>query len=118
MKPMLVAGLALSLAGCQTVKQALDPSLPPPTVPIDQKIAKISEELAKQCALLQTGIVLAGTFTKSEELKKTLIVAEAARAQFCAAPPSDVNSAISTVAAMAIAVNLTLREQQTAAVAK
>ena len=113
MKPFLTLTMALLLAGCQTTTTAVttDPALPPPSAPIDKKIANISEELAKQCALLATGIVLAQTFIDKPEVKKQLKVAEAARAAFCAAPPTDVNTAISTVAAMAIAINLSLREQ-------
>lgn len=110
MKMLIVAGVALALAGCQTVKVSLDPSVPPPQAPIDQKIAKISEELAKQCALLATGIVLVQTF--KPDLKEQLKLAEAARSAFCAKPPTDVNTAIATVAAMAIAVNTALQEKE------
>lgn len=116
MRLIAIAGLAFALAGCQSMKDALDPSLPPPTAPIDAKIAKVSEELAKQCALLATGIVLADTFTSKPEIEKTLKIAEAARASFCAAPPTDVNTAIATVASMAIAINVALRGEQTASV--
>lgn len=108
MKWAVMAG-ALTLAGCQTVAPSTPPAVPASAV--DQKIAEVSKELADQCALLRTGIVLARAFVDKDKAQKVLAVAEAARAQFCAAPPVDTATAIQTVAAMAIAVNQALKEQ-------
>lgn len=110
MRFALVACGALALAGCQTVSTT-PPVAAVPASAVDVKIAQVSKELADQCALLKTGIILARAFVDKERVQKTLVVAEAARSEFCAAPPTDVVSAIQTVAAMALAVNRALKEQ-------
>ena len=100
MTRLLVAPLiALTLAACQTPK----PAAPAPSA-TDQKIAELSAKLAKQCNLVAVGIALGATLNTNPKLDRALASAEAARKSFCAAPPSDINTAIATLADMAQAV--------------
>lgn len=95
---VLVAGLAL--AGCQ-VKPS--PVATVPQAPVDAKIAAVSQELAQYCATAQMGIVLVRALNLSNkpEVRKSLAAAEAARAAFCASPPTDTVTAIGVMAAIA-----------------
>lgn len=84
--------LGLPLAACQT---AAPP--PAPQAPIDQRIAAVSQDLAKNCAALSTGIVLAQVFNKSERMRPILRAAKVTQENFCAAPPANTAEAIKLV---------------------
>lgn len=97
---LIVPVLGLALTACQTMKPPVDPA-PSPT---DQKIAELSTRLAKQCNTVAVAIALGAAFNTNPKLDKAITTAEAARKAFCAAPPSDINTAIATLADMAQAI--------------
>jgi hypothetical protein len=110
---MIAAGAMLALTACQTTQTAapIAPNVPP-AAKVDDKIAAVSAELAKQCMLLAIGLMTAKSFVTDEKGIKAIDAAEEARKEFCLAPPTDLNTAILTVAKMAIAVNASLKPQK------
>lgn len=105
-KLLIVTLVTISTVACNQQKPA---TTVPTAAPIDQKIAKVSQELAQQCATLATVITLAEIYNTKPEVDKALAAGEAARKAFCANPPSDVNTAIASVADIAIAISTELR---------
>lgn len=101
-KFLLIPVLALTLAACQTKAPAPVPA--PGASATDQKIAELSTKLAKQCNTVAVAIALGAAFNTNPKLDKAITTAEAARKAFCAAPPSDINTAIATLADMAQAI--------------
>lgn len=105
----ILTALCLSLALSSCVSQGGGSVVVATTV--DAKIAAASEKLAKECTLLAIAIESGRLFTNSAKVQRALDVAEAGRATFCASPPTNVNSAIVTVANMAVAVNVALAQK-------
>lgn len=111
MRAAILATCALALAGCQTTGPT-PPAAAVPAAPIDAKIAKVSADLAKNCALLQGGLAVAEAFNKSVKVKPIIAAARATAADFCAAPPTDTATAIQLVAQAAIEVSNAMKEAQ------
>lgn len=107
MRKILVLACALVLGGCVT--QSGGTVVVATTV--DTKIAAASAKLAKECTLLAIAIESGRLFSNSSKLQKALDAAEGARGAFCSAPPTDVNSAIATVARVAISINTALAQK-------
>lgn len=108
MRVVLALLAAVVLAACNQTKP--DTSAATPVAPIDAKIAKVSQDLAKNCALLSTGIVLAQAFNKSQKLTPVLASAKLAQEDFCAHPPTDTATAIQLVAQAAVDISNALKE--------
>jgi hypothetical protein len=110
---ILASGVLLALTACTTTQTAapINPAVPA-GAKVDEKIAMVSAELAKQCTLLAVGLMTAKSFVEDEKGLKAIDAAEEARKEFCLAPPTDVNTAILTVAKMAIAVNESLKPRR------
>lgn len=108
----IFAALALALlcASCVTTGPAGSGTTATVSTKVDARIAAVSDALSKQCVLLAIAIEAGGMFTKSAKVQKALSAAEAGRQQFCAAPPTDTNTAIATVAKMVVAVNVALNQ--------
>lgn len=121
MKRLLGLGLALlcafTLAACQTAGGAKlpDTSALPSATQVDAKVAAVSQQLAQQCATLQTVLILANALDTKDKYKKAIDAASAARTAYCnSAPPSDVNTAALAIASMAIAVNEAIKAEKKA----
>lgn len=104
------AALCCVLASCVTTGPAGSGTTATVSTKVDARIAAVSDALARECTLLAIAIEAGGMFTKSAKVQKALSAAEAGRQQFCAAPPTDTNTAIATVAKMAVAVNVALNQ--------
>lgn len=102
--------LALLCASCVTTGPTDSGTTATVSTKVDARIASVSDALAKECTLLAIAIEAGGMFTKSAKVQRALNAAEAGRQQFCAAPPTDTNTAIATVAKMAVAVNVALNQ--------
>lgn len=107
-----VSLLALALAGCQTLgANAPSPTTGATQASLDEKVAAASKELAKQCFLLEVGISVGQSVTTNAKALKALAVAEKARADFCAAPPTDVTTAAVYVGKIVVQVADALKKQ-------
>ena len=89
----LALTLALGLSACAV---APAPVVSAPTV-IDQRIAAVSAKLARSCFVLQTAAASAQVFA-SARYAKAASEAGAVLAAYCAAPPSDVATALTATA--------------------
>ncbi len=110
LKLCLVMALGAALTACQSASASYPAGTLPPVTKTDAQVAKVSAEVAKYCTLVGVAVLTAQSFATTEKVKTALAGAEAARAQFCLAPPADVNAAIATLAAMLIQVNSTIRQ--------
>lgn len=106
-RALAAACLALCLGSCVTQSG----STVVVATTVDTRIAAASAKLAKECSLLAIAVEAGRLFSNSAKVQKALDIAEAGRAAFCNAPPQDVNSAIVTVANMAVAVNIALAKK-------
>lgn len=102
--------LALLCASCVTTGPAGSGTTATVSTKVDARIASVSDALAKECSILAVAIEVGRVFAKPAKVQKALAAAEAGRAEFCAEPPSDTNTAIATVAKMAMAVNVALNQ--------
>lgn len=101
MRKITICVLALGLAACQTTKQTVTV----PAAPVDAKIAKVSEDLAKQCAAAKVLITLADLYVSDSKVQLAVDTADATVTRFCAKPPQNVNDAILLVAQVATDLN-------------
>lgn len=103
MKPIITwAFVAISLAGCQSVRQA---QTVPEKVAIirtetDKAVAATAEALKAACFAARIGIDLTSTFTKNARLISALAKARVAVDSYCSGPtPQDVAGALEAVTA-------------------
>ena len=97
--------LCIGLGSCVTAGTGTSATV---ITKVDSRIAAVSAQLAKECTILAVAIEVGGAFNKSAKVARALAIAEVGRAEFCAAPPTDTNTAIATVAKMAVAINVAL----------
>lgn len=105
MKPimLLTAAAAFALAGCQTTKTATAPAIS--ATQIDAKIASVSQRLAQYCTVVSLGITAGEAFATNPKVDQALALGKIAVARFCSAPPSDTQTAIASLAAIAIDIS-------------
>jgi hypothetical protein len=101
-RPLLTAAAlscALAMGGCQTVQPAPSVSVQTPVRPptkADAAVAKASEQLARYCGLTRATVAAVGLFA-SPKVHSAVDYASAVLETVCAAPPTDVRTAIDTV---------------------
>lgn len=115
----LAAFGALALAGCNQTVQDRAATLPPGTpkavvvkTVIDDKIAAASVNLASQCTLVKIALTGASLFVTGATASKWLANIRVSVAQFCDAPPADVEGALMTLQRIYREINTRVPETQ------
>lgn len=101
-KLLFVVVLAAGLGGCANYQANLA-TFTNDVVATNQAIAAVSQSLATNCnqlqSIAQSAAALTGVFTSNPKARAVVSAANAVLETYCTAPPTDIASAVATVAA-------------------